>query len=371
MFIKSGASIRGESHKHKGVDCQDANYLTEKDGIAIAAVADGLGSSSHSDMAAQEATKFTVEYCAEKITKNLSEDGILSVIKQSFKDAQFHIERKARTLDYELDEVDTTLCLAVFFDGELYYGQAGDSGIIALREDGIFERVTQIDIDDDGYVEPLCREDKWIFEKYPHRVKSMLLVTDGIWKMLVPNLLKDEKHPLNHLYLDFYLNNKKLENATQKQLDESLKEQITSIPPQNVYHDDKTMIILIDTEISVNRQDEEYYKWPDEEKWNDLLKTYEAKLYPHRFQDNQAEDISKSDLDAEKAEEKEKASDRSDQDMEQTEEKTNADNSNGNNEQNTEEGKENVGIVKHNVENDSDDKVNWISRQINKIKSSF
>ena len=290
MFIKCGVSIQGEDHKRRDIVCQDWNEVLEKDGVVIAAVADGVSSSCHSDMAAQEATKFAVNYCAENITKNSLANDILAIIKQSFEKAQFHIERKAREMEYELDETDTTLCLAVFFNGDLHYGYVGDSGIIALREDGIFERVTQIDPDEDGYTYVLAHKERWIFNKYPHRVTSLLLMTDGIWKMLVPKLLQNEQYPLMNVYLDFYLNHKGLENLGQEQLNESLKKNITNIEPDKVYHDDKTMIILIDTEVSVNKQNEEYYKWPTEEKWNEILKAYEEKIYPYRKDEQNIDD---------------------------------------------------------------------------------
>ena len=282
MFIKCGVSVQGEDHKRRNIVCQDWNEVLEKDGMVIAAVADGVSSSSHSDMAAQEATKFAVSYCAENMQKNLPENDILAIIKRSFEKTQFHIEQKARELDYELDEIDTTLCLAVFFGGDIYYGYVGDSGIIALREDGIFERVTEIEPDEDGYTYVLGHTDKWLFCKYPHRARSLMLMTDGIWKMLTPRLLENEQYPLMNVYLNFYLNHNGLENMKQEQLDESIRNNITNIQPDKVYHDDKTMVIVIDTEISVKKQDEEYYKWPSEEKWNELQKAYEETIYPYR-----------------------------------------------------------------------------------------
>jgi serine/threonine protein phosphatase PrpC len=285
MLIKCGVSIQGESHKLKGTDCQDWNEVLEKDGVVIAAVADGLSSSCHSDIAAKEATKLAVNYCAEKITKDSSEEYILATIKQSFEEAQFHIERKARELEYELDDVDTTLCLAVFFNGELHYGQAGDSGIIALREDGIFERVTQIEHNVDGIVDPLCFKDKWVFKKFPHKVRSFLVVTDGIWEMLVNPYLKDQQYSLDNELLAYYLYNRFWERLSQEELDEELKNNITNIPPGNVNHDDKTMVILIDTAIAVNGQNEGYYQWPGKEKLAELMEAEDKKLNPHRYQD--------------------------------------------------------------------------------------
>lgn len=296
MIIKCGKSAQGASHKRQGIDCQDNNAIYEEAGIAIAAIADGLSSSRHSDEASEEAAKFVVNYCKNHIKKISSEEDITTIIKQAFEETQTHIELKAREQKYELDECDTTLCLAVFFNGDLYYGQAGDSGIIAFREDGIFERVTEIVIDEEGYVDPLCRSDKWIIKKYPHKVRSLLLVTDGIWHMLVPSLLNNQQYPLDHEVLSYYLNNKELEKIDQDKLDKWLSDDITDILPDLVNHDDKTMVILIDTDITVTEQNKAYYEWPGEDKWTTLLKHQEADLYKYRSQNAEENNTANADV---------------------------------------------------------------------------
>ena len=306
MLITCGVSVQGESHRIKDIVCQDWNKIYVNDGIIIAAVADGLSSSFHSDMASKVASELSVAYCSERITKNSLEEEILLVIKQSFEYAQIHIEQKARMLEYELDECDTTLCLVVLLEGVLYCGQAGDSGVIALRDDGFFERVTNIVDDDDGYVDPLYRSEKWIFLKYKHKARSLVLVTDGIWNMLVPCLLRNEKYPLDNELLNYFLNNMALENLNKEQINEWLQNTIEDILPDHVNHDDKTMIIIIDTEIVVHEQDEEYYKWPSKDLLNELSKAYEDELYNYRLQirNGDKESVDNSDQESEKKNQK-------------------------------------------------------------------
>jgi len=285
MFIKCGVSAEGESHKNKNIPCQDWNEINEHNGIIFAAVADGLSSSKHSDLAAKEATAFVIKFCSDKVTKDTTEDIIIAVIRESFEKTLEHIEQRVKEHIHELDEWDTTLCLAIFFDGNVYYGQAGDSGIIALRSDGNFERIVEIEDNEDGYVEPLCRKENWVFGKYPHKVKSLMLVTDGIWGMLVPSLLKGQEHELDHSLLSYYLNNKGIYEYSQDALDEWFKADIASISPDHVNHDDKTMVMIIDTVAEFISQIDDYYKWPSKEKWNELMKAHEKELYPYRFQD--------------------------------------------------------------------------------------
>jgi serine/threonine protein phosphatase PrpC len=287
LILYCGISVQGESHKEKGVVCQDWNEIYENEGIIFAAVADGLSSSLHSDLASHEAAKFSVDYCVKRITKKSSEDNIMAVIKEAFEETQFHIRRKAKEMHYELDDVDTTLCLVIFFDGDIYYGQAGDSGIIGLREDGCFDRVTQIVPDTDGKVDPLCTSSEWKFAKYAHKVRALLLVTDGIWKMLVNPLLADQQYPLDHELLNYYMNHKNLMTISKKELDEWVENNIADLSPALVDNDDKTMVVLIDTERVLNKQNDDYYRWPGKEKLDELLKTYEESLYPYRSENNQ------------------------------------------------------------------------------------
>ena len=284
MIIKCGSSIIGESHKNKEVVCQDWHEIKEKNGIIFAAVADGLGSSIHSDVASKLATSYSVNYCAAQITKETSDIEILNIIKNSFEESLSQIEISAKEKGYELDECDTTLCLAVFFDGILFYGQAGDSGILALRADGYFDKVTDIELHDDGEVDPLCVEEKWVFKKYLHKVRSVALVTDGIWKMFVPPLLKREEYDMDHAMLNFFFNNTEILNLDDIKINEWINEKITLINPSRVAFDDKTMILLIDTDIEIQSKviDKNYYHWPTTQEWDVLKKKQEENLYKYR-----------------------------------------------------------------------------------------
>lgn len=283
MIIKSGVSVMGESHKRSGDGvCQDSHFYEEKDGMVIAAVADGLGSSSHSDMASQEAAKSVVRFCMDKISSNKNANNILEIMREAFDEAKFNVERKAREKGYELDECDTTLCLAVFCGGNLFWGQAGDSGMIAFRSDGFFEKVVNPEdgANNEGLVYPLCSEDKWKFGKYSPLTRSVLLVTDGVWNILAPPLLKDQSCKLDNATLNFFMNHPALESLKQEQLDGLLNKIITDIEPQRVNYDDKTLVLLVDTEVLASKQPSGYYTWPSSEEWEALRRTQLEKLYP-------------------------------------------------------------------------------------------
>ena len=144
MIYTYGITQQGTYHVKNDLVCQDAhNIIKCSDSYAIAAVADGLGSEEHSDVASKLAAKISSEYCAEKIKEDSADDQILEIIKDSFALAQSHIEQAANDDGHDLDQYDTTLSLAVFMNGSLYYGQSGDSGIVALTADGFYKKVTE------------------------------------------------------------------------------------------------------------------------------------------------------------------------------------------------------------------------------------
>ncbi|MDR1329698.1 MAG: protein phosphatase 2C domain-containing protein, partial [Oscillospiraceae bacterium] len=180
-YILCGSSQTGQSHIDKGAVCQDSHYYGEGAGFAVSAVADGLGSSAHSDVASELAARGAAEFCLRNIRRGMAEREILGVIRASYGEVNFTIKRQAGN---RLDDFDTTLTLAVFMDARVYFGHAGDSGIIALRRDGIFERVTEQQNGEgtgkERPVFPLASEAHWIFGTYPRPAKAIFLMTDGV-----------------------------------------------------------------------------------------------------------------------------------------------------------------------------------------------
>ena len=130
----------GKSHQDKGGKCQDSFFIGEGKGFIVAAIADGLSASKHSHVASDIAVNETVRYCLQHITNDYDKAKILSIINKAFDEAHFKIKQ---TAGFDLNNYDTTLTLAVYMNGDVYYGHVGDSGIIALREDGKFDCVTK------------------------------------------------------------------------------------------------------------------------------------------------------------------------------------------------------------------------------------
>jgi hypothetical protein len=295
-----GHSAIGKSHKDKGIKCQDYYYFAKGNGFVVAAVADGVSSSKHSDVASRTAVKESVQYCADRIRQEDDAKTILKTIEKAFDEASFLVKQEAENGSGDYNDYDTTLTLAVFINDAVYYGQIGDSGIIALREDGKFERITEEQLGEgigkDRPVYPLAAVSRWVFKSYIPKAKALFLATDGVLKKLQPPILEGQAHKLNHKYLAYVFN--KLEPmADDREAGVWIKGEVIQTPPEEVDFDDKTLAVLISKAGSLQTQAPEYYRYPTDELWNNLSKNLEEELYPYRKKPQSPEDPPSKDED--------------------------------------------------------------------------
>ena len=287
MIYTYGITQQGAYHKKENIVCQDAHYIRKcNDNIVIGAVADGLGSEVYSDIASKIAVETATKYCAERISEDLKEEEILSIIHDSFCLSQQLIEEKARENAHELDQYDTTLSLVVLIQNILYYGHCGDSGIVALTLDGFYEKVTEQQRDEDGRVYPLYFGDNiWTFGKFPSKVVSVLLATDGILETLFPIYIREEKVSIHVALARFFMdaNCLNIREYGEEEVCARIDNFLTSISPEQV-NDDKTIVVLINTDIEPKIREKEYYEEPN---WVELKRkrqeAWKREAYPHLF----------------------------------------------------------------------------------------
>jgi len=279
LYRFCGESQIGKSHEVNGTECQDAYSYYVGPEIIVSAVADGLGSSKHSDIASKMAARGAVEFCAANFFKGITDEQIVEMIKSSFEKVNLLIKQKAGD---SLDDYDTTLTLAVYMNGKVFFGHAGDSGIIALRSDGIFEEVTKPQLGSghgkERPVYPLAAESHWVFGKYGHIAKAIFLMTDGILNKVVPPLLEDQEYKLDHAYL-YYLYDNLCKNPY---LNSWLSEELSSILPQEINYDDKTLVAVVGKTVYLKRQAKSYYEYPKKELWDSLLEKHNRKMYGYK-----------------------------------------------------------------------------------------
>lgn len=289
MIYAYGITQQGTYHVKNGTVCQDAHKIIKcSDSCAVAAVADGLGSEEHSDIASRLAADRAAEYCAEKLDDALTDDQILEVIHTSFALAQSKIEEAAADNGHELDQYDTTLSLAVLRDGILYYGHSGDSGIVALTAEGFYTKVTEQQRDEEGRVFPLYfGDEKWVFARFPEPVASVFLATDGMLETLFPVYIRNEPVSIYVALARYFMDGAVLRIAEvgEQAVREKIEKFLAGIPDAQV-NDDKTVAVLINPDMEIKPQPAEYYAEPD---WCELKRKYDEAwkraAYPHLFQD--------------------------------------------------------------------------------------
>ena len=287
MIYTYGVTLPGTYHVKNNIVCQDAHGIVKcGDDFVIAAVADGLGSEEHSDVASRIAADLSTELCMQNITQTSSAEEILDAISMSFSAAQRAIEEEAQSKDHDINQYDTTLSLAVLIGDTLYYGHSGDGGIVALTTDGLYESVTAQQRDEEGYVYPLFFEDMWAIEQFDKKVCSVFLATDGMYETLFPYLIRNEPVNIHVSLAQFFMDNRslKIDEAGEAATQARIEEFIDNIPDEQV-NDDKTVVVLLNTSTEFDPQPDEYYAEPD---WAGLKRKHDEEwkrqAYPHLFE---------------------------------------------------------------------------------------
>ena len=204
----AGVTKRGVAHRCYGTRCQDAHMIRRvkqvaiwKDGgkrdrllpgkeYVVAAVADGLGSEAHSDIGANAAVNTAVSTMCELIgTWCATGDSALAIsmprfLEQAMIKANNAVVKKAASMELPANEFDATLAIAVYDGEQLFYGSAGDSGVIAKTDSG-FELLTRPSRVGEAGTYPLYCREKWEISACGH-VRGFLLATDGLLELLVP-----------------------------------------------------------------------------------------------------------------------------------------------------------------------------------------
>lgn len=204
----AGVTKRGVAHRCYGTRCQDAHMIRRvkqvaiwKDGgkrdrllpgkeYVVAAVADGLGSEAHSDIGANAAVNTAVSTMCELIgTWCATGDSALAIsmprfLEQAMIKANNAVVKKAASMELPANEFDATRAIAVYDGEQLFYGSAGDSGVIAKTDAG-FELLTRPSRVGEAGTYPLYCREKWEISACGH-VRGFLLATDGLLELLVP-----------------------------------------------------------------------------------------------------------------------------------------------------------------------------------------
>lgn len=264
----AGVTKRGVAHRCYGTRCQDAHMIRRvkqvaiwKDGgkrdrllpgkeYVVAAVADGLGSEAHSDIGAHAAVNTAVSTMCELIgTWCATGDSALAIsmprfLEQAMIKANNAVVKKAASMELPASEFDATLAIAVYDGEQLFYGSAGDSGVIAKTDAG-FELVTHPTrgVGEASTFPLYCRE-KW--EIGSRHARGFLLATDGLLELLVPEFNNEN---LNEKAMHLFMGAGH-KPVSASDIDAALEKRVENVVHRiqgNSYtYDDATVVVALD-----------------------------------------------------------------------------------------------------------------------------
>lgn len=292
-------SLIGRSHVKSDIVCQDANEVKLLDnGWIIAAAADGLGGSEHSEVAAQTAVQKIVEYFADNLQTEWNTTILEDMMKNAFRSAYQSIMElisnssplSAYPNNMELIDNSTfsssyqTTLMGVIYNGEkAVFGSVGDGGIISLYSDGEFlVENTQNKGDVFNQTIPInAGEEQWSFghSDESRTVASLLIMTDGLFDVAHPHYLFDHDPPLDIRFLRSFMDRNLLPLSNEDdfhQAENEIRDYLNGSVLESV-SDDKTIVGIINTDITPLEKEQSYYEFPNIE----MIKLERQKaLYP-------------------------------------------------------------------------------------------
>ena len=287
MIISYGMSIVGTSHVSKNTPCQDSHrYETLDNGWLVAAVADGVGSAKHSEVASKMACDVFVETCKSLITKNTAITDTQSILAEAYRTADAKIKDYVYGLEDLITDYDTTLSTVIYDGKHLVYGHSGDGGIVALTYEGDYIKVTEPQKADDGIcVIPLrAGETHWEFGECDADVASVLLATDGVYDNFMPYLLRGQPVEFYIPLIRWFMDNSGIgiTSENREQVEESRKKFLCGDSCRAIT-DDKTILVAFNADVVPALKDDSYYAEPD---WAKLQDEWNRKAYPHLYKND-------------------------------------------------------------------------------------
>lgn len=273
-------SLQGSSHKAAGKACQDySNIIKLENGWIVSAIADGLGSAQHSDIGSSNAVQSVISYLQNHLPTEWNVEVICDVLKEAYDSAKKSIEAISQSSEISIREYDTTLTTAIYNGHQVVYAHVGDGGIVQLLANGQFLQLTAAQKGDEfNSVEPLRNEKAWVFGASGENVCAFAMFTDGVYDVVCPWLLASEEQKIYVNYVRLYMDMNVIKATSEEDfimLKENAESFLLSEYNSNIT-DDKTVAVVVNTDIIPPLQSDEYYIEPN---WEALKHRNDEKLY--------------------------------------------------------------------------------------------
>lgn len=194
-----GFSQRGKSHIDSGAPCQDRCYSSfiSENKLLIVAVADGVGSCALSDLGADTAVHSSVEYIHKELhqvdAKKVDSTLAGTILRNALQYAYDQVELAAQAHEQLLYSLQSTLTVAIYNGTDLYFGHAGDDGIVVLTEEGTLAMATTRHKGEEASsVYPLQGKTTWQFGMVQNAV-AFVMATDGVLDAFVRSSFEKDR----------------------------------------------------------------------------------------------------------------------------------------------------------------------------------
>ncbi len=289
-------SIIGTAHQanRDGV-CQDASdVVVLKNGWVVAAIADGLGSAKKSEAGSTTAVKTILSFVSENYPDKWHEESLMSLLRTAYHKALKTIKALSEENQDELCEYDTTLTTVIYNGTNVVYGHVGDGGIIALSSYGDYSVLTETQKGEAfNETSPLrAGPESWDFGAAKEDVCSLIMMTDGIFDVASPWLLAKTDQPIYINYVRPFMDINILKVSTPADF-ENAQAEIADFfkgPYSKQITDDKTIVGIINTDVTPETKPDEFYAEPD---WKTLAREHHDRLYEYKSSDENAGDVTR------------------------------------------------------------------------------
>ena len=143
VWMVSKASVTGTSHRRTGLPCQDSSSYSIADEVLIAAVADGAGSATMSDVGSALAAETSVR-TIERLLNDyhdhtphpLHETCLKRVVAGAVEEARRELHEESQRREVNVRQLATTLLLAVHTRDIMAAAQIGDGAMVVSDGSG-------------------------------------------------------------------------------------------------------------------------------------------------------------------------------------------------------------------------------------------
>lgn len=168
---------------------QDYYYVSKNlDEIKLCVLADGMGGYTGGEIASNMAVTSVKSYIYNNYSKTKLEiDSVINLLKDATQYANMVVYEKTRQIA-ELEEMGTTLEIALIIEDKIYISHIGDSRVYKIKN-GQIKQITK----DHSYVENLIKDGKLTREEAKfHPQKNILTKALGCTAFVEPDLLVEK-----------------------------------------------------------------------------------------------------------------------------------------------------------------------------------